>query len=88
MDQRERLMADALVLLIDRVEKAHAKSEEAMNTALATRTAMAAALRTIDSGFADKYQGFLDQFQALAGRHSADPQLDEIRRQLSELLPK
>ena len=86
--ERERLMAKALLLLLDRVERAHAKSEEAVNTAFATRTAMVSALKTIDSGFADRYQSFLDQFQSVAGRHSADPQLDEIRRQLSQLLPK
>jgi len=61
-------MAEALLLLMDRVERVHAKSEEAMNTAYTPRTPLVSALSTIDSGFADKYLGFLDQFQAVAGK--------------------
>ena len=79
---------EALLLLIDRVERMHAKSEEAMNTAYASRTALASALQAKDPELAKKFQDFLDRFQAVAGRYSVDPQLDEMRRRLSELLPK
>lgn len=91
MDKDQQTITEALLLVIDRVARMHAKAEEAMNLATACRTALVALaeeLEVKDPALAKTFRDFSGRLLAVAARHSADPPLDEIQRQLSELLPK
>jgi hypothetical protein len=91
MSQNQEPIARALLVLIDRVERMHAKADEAFYMLTAVRESLnwlSVQLEAKDPQLATLFQDFSTRLVAVAGSGHADPEIDEIRRQLSELLPK
>ena len=87
----DETLTGALLVVIDRVERMHAKAEKAMNTATAIQESLkwlSVQLKARDPQLSSLFQDFSDRLLNVAGTDHADPELAEIRRQLSELLPK
>jgi hypothetical protein len=84
----DQTLSKALSLILDRLEEAKRDAEDASQQAFATRSALAATLKEHDPVLGEKFQVWIKYFQPHVSRHGADSELDEIRRQLAQLLPK
>ncbi len=84
----DQAIGNALLLILDRIEAVQGEAESATKIAMATRSALSASLKESNPELEAKFQGWLDRFQSIVETRGADRELDEIRKQLSPLLPK
>jgi len=90
MNQDQEALTRALLVVIDKVERMHAKAEEAMYTTIAVREALArlaVELKARDPQLATVFQDFSNRLASVARSGHGDPELGKIRINFLNFFP-